>query len=119
MIKKIRLFTPFVVLVVMKLLTIEKFHKFLGLNVLESKYLGIIKTLILFPIMFIIYGVYCATCGIDALLPAISTLILYIVIVVTSYMKYILFSLCMISIYSFFISYFMMRIYVKQKNFNV
>lgn len=115
MIKKVGLFTPFAILVIMGLLTNEKFYKLAGMNMQEAGYLGINNTFILFPIIFLIYGIYCARCGTDALFPVIATFILYMIIVVTSYIKYIQFSLCLISVNVFLVSYFIMRMHLNQK----
>ncbi|WMT81115.1 hypothetical protein TEMA_14470 [Terrisporobacter mayombei] len=115
MIKRIGLFTPFAILVIMGLLTHEKFYKLAGMNMQEAGYLGIINTFILFPIVFLIYGLYCAVCGKDALFSVIATFILYMFIIFKSYVKYIQFSLCLISINIFLISYFIMRMHLNQK----
>lgn len=115
MIKKIGLFTPFAILVVMGLLTHEKFYKLVGMNMQEAGYLGINNTFVLFPIIFLIYGIHCAMCGKDALFSVIATFILYMIIIVNSYMKYIQFSLCLISVNIFLISYFIMRMHLNQK----
>lgn len=115
MIKRIGLFAPFAILVIMGLLTNEKFYKLAGMDMQEAGYLGINNTFILFPIIFLIYGIYCAICEKDALFPVVITFILYMIIIVKSYMKYIQFSLCLISINIFLISYFIMRIHLNQK----
>lgn len=117
MIKKIGLYTPFAILVIMGFLTQEKFYKLAGMNMMEAGYLGVNNTLIIFPIVFLIYGIYCALCGKDALFSVIATFILYMFIIVEYYVKYIQFSLCLISINIFLISYFIMRIHLNQKKF--
>ena len=115
MIKKIGLFTPFIIVLIMGLLKIENFYKLLGVNIADSGYLGIANIFIIFPIIFLVYGIYCATCGKDALFPVIATFTLYMIIIVRSYVKYIHFSVCFMSVNIFLVSYFIMRMYVRQK----
>ena len=117
MIKKVGLFIPFTIILIMGLFTIENFYKMVGMDIIDAGYLGIGNILVIFPIMFLIYGIYCAKYGKNALISVIATFSLYMILIIRFYAKYIQFSLCFMSINIFLVSYFMMRMHLKHKKF--
>ena len=110
--KEVGLFIPFIILIIMELLTIEKIYTFIGMDMVRAGQLGITNTFFIFPLIFFIYGIYCSKCGKEAILPIIITFILFIIIIVSFYMKFISLELCLISVPTFVIGF----IFGKENN---
>lgn len=120
MTKRLSLFIPFAILVVMELLTFENIYTLAGMDMLEAGYLGIQNVFFIFPIMFLIYGIYCGRYAKESILSIVITFIMFMIIVLTSYVKFIALELCLISV-PIFISAFLItkiisnKIYTKAK----
>ena len=105
MIKKIGLYGPSIVLLIMLLLTFESVYTLFGIDMADSGYIGIGNIFVIFPIMFFIYGIVCAIFKKDSIYSIIINFILFMIIVFTSYIKFIELKICMISIVIFIISF--------------
>lgn len=108
--KKAVSFIPFAILVIMELLTIEPIYKSMGMDIIDAGYLGINNVFLLFPIMFCIYGICCAKYKDIPKSSIIMTFILFIIIVVTFYMEFIEWTLCLISIPIFLGAFFLTKL---------
>ena len=84
--KKVGLFIPFIILIIMELLTIEKIYTFIGMDMVRAGHLGITNTFFIFPLIFFI--------------------------IVSFYMKFISLELCLISVPTFVIGF----IFGKENN---